>query len=132
VKRVISSEASSAAKSSCASKLVLAHAVHQAKANGLGSLAFDPSHVRHHLVEVGVGVVVVRVHHGSAPGRSKRLGVVHKQARFLGEKSLDAHNSPLRAGRATHQRADDLVAGRNLLKVGVGHGQPSCHRAAVI
>ena len=64
-------------------QLVLAHAVHQAQADRLGRLASEPGHVRNHLVEVGVGVVVVGIDHGAGTGQAQEAGIVHQEARLL-------------------------------------------------
>ena len=114
-------------------QLCFAHAVHQAQTNGFGGFAFDGSHVGHHLVKVGVGVIAVCVHHPVRTRQVQEACIVHQEARFLGTEVICCPQfALLRQEERTHHGADDFVAGRNLLQVGVVHRQPPSDGAAVI
>ena len=65
-------------------EFVLAHAVHEAQADGLGGLAFDAGHVSHHLVEVRVRVGAVGLDHAVSAWQVQEARIVHQQPRFLG------------------------------------------------
>ena len=114
-------------------ELGLAHAIHQAQADGLGSLALDAGHVRDHLVKVGIGVIPIRLGHLFCPRQVQQRGVVDQQSRLLrGEVVCRPKLVLLRQEQASHQRPDHLVARGHLLQVGVGSRQPACDRAAVL